>query len=147
MDLNFSKEQFIEWTTEGYPLPLSNLLTRQALFDSLAEFVNLNDNKFTAEVYQDTVNIYEEHENIIMTVVYKNDRVVMLTDINDQNVDEQSFALLTRQKILGQACVGVITFCKTMSNLFKTADLIKDKTTKNKTNKKLNVENAWLLND
>ena len=147
MDFNFSKEQFIEWTTEGYPLPLSSVLTVEALFDSLTEFINLNDNKFTAEVYQGTVNIYEEHEDIIMTVVYKNDRVVMLTDINDQNVDDQSFSVLTRQKILGQACIGVITFCQTMSSFFVTDDLINEKNAKNKTNKMSGVENAWLLND
>jgi hypothetical protein len=147
MDLNFSKEQFIEWTTEGYPLRLSSNLTIEVLFDSLAEFVNLNENKFTAEVYQDTVNIYEEQENIIMTVVYKNNRVVMLTDINDQNVDEQSFAILTRQKILGQACVGVITFCQTLSSFFMTDDLIKEKATQSKKFNNTNVQVAWMLSN
>lgn len=147
MDFNFSKEDFIEWTTKGYPLELSATLTKETLLDSLTDFVNFNDNKFSAEFYQDIVNIYEENEDLIMSVVYKNGRVIMLTDINDQNVDEQTFSLLTRQKILGQACLGVITFCQTLSSFFETGVDLKDNEQKKEEKVKSNIQVAWLLND
>ena len=114
---NFSKEQFIEWTTKGYPIQFSELMSKESFLSSLSEFVNFNDNSFFSDMSENMVNIYSKPDDLVLSVIYQNDRVVMLSAINDEEVEEEVFSNLEKQKIIGHACVGVITFCQTMSEV------------------------------
>ena len=47
--MNFSKEQFIEWTTKGYPVKFNEKMTKEKFFNGLNDYINFNDNEFYSE--------------------------------------------------------------------------------------------------
>ena len=47
--LNFSKEQFIEWTTIGYPIQFNENINQKKFFEGMNDYINFNDNEFYSE--------------------------------------------------------------------------------------------------
>lgn len=121
--MNFSKEQFIEWTTEGYPFQFNDIITKEKFFEGLTEFINQNENDFYATSEENTINVYEDIFGLVMTVKHENERIILLTDINsNEDISPDSEEFLEKQHVLGDACLGVITFCQCMEDFFKIAD-------------------------
>jgi len=114
--LNFSKEQFIEWTTKGYPLVFNDKITQTKFFDSLNDYINFNDNDFYSEIEAGLINVYKDSE-IIASITYDElkERLVILTLINtEDSITAESDVFLLKQKDLGDICLGIITFCQCM---------------------------------
>lgn len=114
--MNFSKEQFIEWTTKGFPIKFNNRMPKEKFLESLSEYVNFNDNDFYSEFDEEDVHIFKNSVNLA-TVKYDNlsGRLVILTIINDDDeITKDSDTFLSQQKDLGDICLGIITFCQCM---------------------------------
>ena len=113
--MSFSKEQFIEWTTKGYPLKFNENITKDKFFQSLSDFINFNDNEYFSEELDEVINIYKGSETIAsIKYNYQDERLVILTLINSGETTSESEEFLMRQKDLGEVCFGVITFCQCM---------------------------------
>ena len=124
--MNFSKEQFIEWTTTGYPFKFNEIVTKEMFFLGLGDFINQSENGFVAATEDHEVNVYDDIFGLIMTVNHSDERINLLTDINsNNNILPDSEEFLEKQQCLGDVCVGVITFCQCMEEYF-----IQGKTTK-----------------
>lgn len=114
--MNFSKEQFIEWTTKGYPVKFNEKMTKEKFFNGLNDYINFNDNEFYSEKEGEFIEVYKDSE-IIASIKYDyvEERLVILTLINtDNSITENSEIFLNQQKDLGEICLGIITFCQCM---------------------------------
>ena len=117
--MNFSKEQFIEWTTTGYPFVFNEIVTKEMFFLGLGDFINQSENGFVAATEDHEVNVYDDTFGLIMTVNHSDEKVNLLTDINSNNdITPDSEEFLEKQHCLGDVCVGVITFCQCMKEFF-----------------------------
>ena len=118
-DLDMTREEFIEWTTVGFPIYLENPSDFMVLF---ADYVNKTDNFFTALIEENLDKVFINLDtNSLLTVEYDAEerRVVMLTQINENNADSGYIGEFKTdlneyelKKYLGEACIGVIVFCK-----------------------------------
>lgn len=118
-DLDMTREEFIEWTTVGFPIYLENPQDFMVLF---ADYVNKSENFFTALIEEELDKVYINLDtNALLTVEYKEEekRVVMLTHITEKNADSGFIGEFKTdlneyelKKYLGEACIGVIVFCK-----------------------------------
>ena len=138
-DLNMTKEQFIEWTTEGFPIYLENPEDFMVLF---ADYVNKSDNYFTAFLEESFEKVHINlHQNNLLSIAYreKDKKIVMLTEINEKNTESGYIGEFKTdlneyelKKYLGEACMGVIVFCQGIkavreeSEIKKVSDQIKD---------------------
>jgi hypothetical protein len=140
--LKFSKEQFIEWTTVGYPFQFNETITKEKFFEGLVSFINQNENDFYANsLEEDLINIYEDSFGVIMSVKYEDNRIVLLTVINsDEEVLPDSESFLEKQHVLGDVCLGVITFCQCMEEFFDVVD-----NTPGALKEEQNYSNPWPL--
>lgn len=120
--MNFSKEQFVEWTTKGYPLEFNSIITEEKFFSGMEEFINFNDNDFKAEKIENSVIVYDKYGEEILKAIYNGQRVLFLTIVIDDGVDKHSEAFLFQQKELGEIFLGVITFCQCMEDFFEMAN-------------------------
>lgn len=114
--MKFSKDQFIEWTTKGFPIEFNGKITKEYFLESLSEYVNFNDNDYYSEYDDEDVYIFKNSVNLA-TVKYDNmsKRLVILTIINDDDeITKDSDIFLSQQKDLGEICLGIITFCQCM---------------------------------
>lgn len=117
--MKFSKEQFIEWTTTGYPFKFNEIVTKEMFFQGLGDFINQSENSFVASTEDHEVNVYDDIFGLVMTVNYSDEKVNLLTDINsNDNILPDSEEFLEKQQCLGDVCVGVITFCQCMEDFF-----------------------------
>ena len=117
--LNFSKEQFIEWTTIGYPIQFNENINQKKFFEGMNDYINFNDNEFYSEfnavIDTSMLDVYKGSE-IIASIKYDGSRVVILTIINnDETITKESSKFISQQKDLGEVCLGVITFCQCMN--------------------------------
>ena len=114
--MNFSKEQFIEWTTKGYPIQFNENVNQQKFFEGMNDYINFNDNEFYSEfnVEEDMIDVFKGSE-VIASIKYDGSRIVILTLINtDESITTDSKKFIDQQKDLGEICLGIITFCQCM---------------------------------
>lgn len=116
MKSSFTKEEFINWTTKGYPLKLECEVEEFMIM--FAHYVNNNtsSSNFIGYITEDYKEVHMTYDNnLILTVAYdvEDNKVIMLTGINEETSDRYSKDLneFEVKKCLGEACIGVIVFC------------------------------------
>lgn len=126
--MNLSKEEFIEYTTQGYPIDLNqSIQERDDFFFLLNKYINDSENEFMSQFSNEDegIVIFAGDRTEVCKVNYENDRITVYTSAHDINTSFSSgeFNEEETKIILGNAFLGIFTFCK----IFEHAVLGKNK--------------------
>ena len=111
--ITISKNEFIQFITEGFPLELSSQ-EKEEFYSAFTFYVNSDDNDFVADLTDSGVTVHAGMRTEICKVTYKDNKIVILTafEEGDENFSTE-FSALECRTILAQACHGIVTFTKT----------------------------------
>lgn len=126
-----TKEEFIEWVTEGFPIDIHKV-DEARLLSLFANYINDSDNEFEAQFMEGD----DENEYYTSIIIYglplalvkynsEKKKIIIVTSINENNSDTYSrgFNEYEIKKYLGDACLGVIVFFKNFKLLSGTLGL------------------------
>ena len=130
MDEN-AKKDFIKYTTEGFPIKLNDNQVDEFL-GLYVDYVNQSDNNFFAEAILGGAIIHAGMRTEVCKIMYDfvNSKIIVLTSlVNEDRFEEGEFSEFENKQILGMACMGLFTFCKTfkemiMENAFSKQDTL-----------------------
>jgi len=115
-NFSFTKAQFIEWTTEGYPLTFNEENTLEDFLILFADYINKSENDFESFITESFDEVFIKYDRtLVATVKYDfiNRKVQILTSINEDNCHtHREFSEFEIKKLLGDACLGFVLFCK-----------------------------------
>ena len=111
--ITISKNEFIQFITEGYPLELSDQ-EKQEFYSAFTFYVNSEDNNFVADLTEEGVFVHAGMKTEMCQVKYEDGKIIILTAFNEGDEDFSSeFSAIECRTILAQACHGIVTFTKT----------------------------------
>jgi hypothetical protein len=115
-NFSFTKEQFIEWTTEGFPLVFNEENKLEDFLVLFADYINKSENDFESFITDTFDEVFIKYDRtLVATVKYNfiNRKVQILTSINEENSHlHREFSEFEIKKLLGDACLGFVLFCK-----------------------------------
>ena len=111
--ITISKNEFIQFITEGFPLELSEQ-EKQEFYSAFNFYVNSDDNDFVADLTEEGVFVHAGMKTEICQVKYSDGKIIILTSFNDgDEYFSSEFSAEECRTILAQACHGIVTFTKT----------------------------------
>jgi len=111
--ITISKLEFVQFVTEGYPIILKDHELNE-FYSALNYYINSDDNSFVADHNEEGVTIHAGMKTEICQIVYKNDKITILTAFTeDTEYYSSEFSVEEVRTILAQACHGLIIFIKT----------------------------------
>jgi len=111
--ITISKNEFIQFITEGFPLNLSEQET-QEFYSAFTFYVNSDDNDFVADLNEESVFVHAGMKTEICQIKYDKGKIMILTAFNEgDECFSSEFSAEECKVILAQACHGIVTFTKT----------------------------------
>jgi len=111
--ITISKLEFLQFVTEGFSIVLEGNEINE-FYSALNYYVNSDDNAFVADQNEEGVSIHAGMKTEICQVVYKNDKITILTSFTeDSEYYSPEFSTDEVRTILAQACHGIVIFTKT----------------------------------
>lgn len=116
-----TKEQFIEWTTQGYPMKFNEDNTLKDFLILFADFVNQSENDFESFIADSFEKVFVQYDRqLIATITYDvvSSKILILTGFDQDNMDDNRiFNQFELKRLLGDVCLGVIFFCRSMETI------------------------------
>lgn len=111
--ITISKNEFIQFITEGFALDLSEQ-EKQEFYSAFTFYVNSDDNDFVADLTEEGVFVHAGMKTEMCQVKYSDGKIIILTAFNDgDEYFSSEFSAEECRTILAQACHGIVTFTKT----------------------------------
>lgn len=111
--ITISKNEFIQFITEGFPLVLNDQ-EKEEFYSAFNFYVNSDDNDFVADLTDEGVFIHAGMKTEMCQVKYSDGKIMILTAFNENDEHYSSeFSAQECKTILAQACHGIVTFTKT----------------------------------
>ena len=109
--ITISKNEFIQFITEGFPLNLSEQET-QEFYSAFTFYVNSDDNDFVADLNEESVFVHAGMKTEVCTVTYEKGSVIIRSWlVNPNQASTKEFEPNEEISVLGYACLGVLYFC------------------------------------